>query len=139
MSEHGTLTLRTVAGDGLRFEASFPRGTIVMDSGPDAIAPNPVQHLLASLAGCEGIDVIGMLRKKRQKVTAYEIVMTGERAGEDPRRFTHIEFVHRITGHAVQRTAVDDALRLAVDKYCSVYHSIRPDITVTNTVEILEG
>jgi putative redox protein len=139
MSEHGTLQLRTVAGDGLRFEAVFPSGTLVMDSGEGSRAPNPVQALLAALAACVAMDVISLLRKKRQRVTAYEVEMAGERAAEHPRRFTTIELVHRVTGHGVQRTAVEDALRLSVEKYCSVHHCLRPDIGVTNRIEIHEG
>ncbi len=139
MSEQGTLILRTVADGGLRFEAGFPHGTIVMDSGTAATAANPVQHLLTAIAACEAMDVIGMLRKMRQQVTAYEVQMNGERAETHPRRFTAITFVHRLTGHALQRAAIEEALRLTLEKYCSVYHSIRPDITITNQVEIIEG
>ena len=139
MSEQGTLTLRTVADDGLRFEARFPHGTIVMDSGPTATAANPVQHLLTSIAACEAMDVIGILRKKRLQVSAYEVHMSGERAEDHPRRLTAITFVHRLTGRGLQRAAVDEALRLSLEKYCSVYHSIRRDIVVTNQVELVEG
>jgi putative redox protein len=139
MSEHGSIQLRTVEGDGLRFEAIFPTGTLVMDSGSAPSAPNPVQALLASIAACEAMDVISLLRKKRQRVTAYAVEMSGERATEHPRRFTRIELVHRLTGHGVEPEAVADALRLTVEKYCSVYHSIRPDIVITNRFEISEG
>lgn len=139
MSEQGTLTLQTVAGDGLRFEAEFPAGRIVMDSGAAPAAPNPVQHLLAALAACEGMDVISLLRKKRQQVTAYEIRMSGERASEHPRRFTAVTLVHRITGHGVQANAVEDSLRLTTEKYCSVYHTLRPDLAITSTYELIEG
>jgi putative redox protein len=139
MSEQGTLQLRTVEGTGLRFEATFPTGRLVMDSGEGAVAPNPVQALLASLAACEGMDVISLLRKKRQQVTAYEVQMTGERATEHPRRLTRVELVHHVTGHGVQENAVADSLRLSAEKYCSVYHSIRPDIEITSRFEIHEG
>jgi putative redox protein len=134
-----TLRLRTVEGDGLRFEASFPSGTVVLDSGPDCTAPNPVQHLLASIAACEAMDVISLLRKKRQKVTAYEVEMTGERAEDHPRRFTAITLVHRLTGRRLSRAAAEDSLRLTVEKYCSVYHCLRPDLPVTQRLELVEG
>lgn len=139
MTEHSVLHLRTVEGDGLRFDASFPGGTVVMDSGPHPVAPNPVQMLLASIAACEGMDVISLLRKKRQQVTAYEIEMTGERATEHPRRLTSVELVHRVTGKGVQRAAVEDSIRLTVEKYCSVYHCLRPDLVITNRIDIREG
>ena len=139
MSERGSLHLRTVAGDGLRFEAVFATGTLVVDSGASPVAPNPVQTLLASLAACEAMDVISVLRKQRQRVTAYEVGMTGERVAEHPRRFTTIELVHRVTGHGVKLAAVEEAVRLSVEKYCSVYHCLRPDIGITNRIEIREG
>ena len=139
MSEQGTLHLRTVAGDGLRFEAVFATGTVVIDSGQAPAGPNPVQTLLASLAACEAMDVISVLRKQRQQVTAYEVLMSGERVADYPRRYTAIELVHRVTGRGVQLPAVEEALRLTVEKYCSVYHCFRPDITITNRIEIREG
>lgn len=134
-----TLTLRTIEGEGLRFEAAFPGGTIALDSGPDCTAPNPVQHLLASLAACEAMDVISLMRKKRQKVTAYEVEMTGERADEHPRRFLAITLVHRLTGRGLSKAAIEDSLRLTVEKYCSVYHCLRPDLPITSRYELIEG
>src|SRR5262249_46580705 len=135
----GTLRLLTVDGDGLRFEARIGEHVEVVDGGSHAAELNPVQQLLASIAACEAMDVISLLRKKRQKVTSYEVVMSGERAAEHPRRFLAIELLHRVTGQGVQRAAVDDSLRLSREKYCSVYHCIRPDLPITNRVEILEG
>ena len=139
MSEHGTLQLQTVAGEGLRVAATFPTGTLVMDSGDAPAGPNPVQTLLASLAACEAMDVISVLRKQRQHVTAYEVLMSGERAADHPRRYTAIELVHRVTGQGVRLDAVQAAVRLTVEKYCSVHHCLRPDIVITNRIEIHEG
>ena len=133
----GTLTLRTVH-EGLHFDAQFPAGTIPLDSGPHCVAPNPVLHLLAALAACEAMDVIGILRKKREKVSAYEVAMTAERADEHPRRYTSITLVHRLTGTDISRTAVEDAVRLSTEKYCSVYHTLRPDLPVKNEIELIE-
>ena len=133
----GTLTLRTVH-EGLHFDAQFPAGTIALDSGPHCVAPNPVVHLLAALAACEAMDIIDVLRKKRQNVTAYEVSMTGERAEEHPRRYTSITLVHRLTGTDLSRAAVEEAIRLSTEKYCSVYHSLRPDLPIRNEIELLE-
>ena len=135
----GTLTLQTVEGDGLRFEAGFASGRIVLDSGSTATAPDPVHHLLAAVAACEAMDVISLMRKKRQSVTAYEVRMSAERATEHPRRFTSIALMHRMTGHALSPAAIEDALRLTTEKYCSVYHCLRPDLPITNRYELIEG
>ncbi len=139
MSEHATLKLETVEGDSLRFSAAFAHGTVVMDSGPHATAANPVQSLLAALAACMGMDVIGILRKKRQQVRGYEIRMSGERAPESPKRFTHITLTHVVTGTNLSRPALEDAVRLSAEKYCSVHHTLRPDLVVENPIEIVEG
>ncbi len=138
-ANEGTLTLTTVEGDGLRFEAEFPSGRIVLDSGATAAAPNPVQQLLAAVAACEAMDVISLMRKKRQRVTAYVVHMSGVRATEHPRRFTSMTLVHRLTGHGLEPAAIEDSLRLTTEKYCSVYHCIRPDLPITNRFELIEG
>ena len=139
MSGNATLRLETVQGSGMRFTAAFPHGVVVLDSGEHATAPNPVQHLLASLAACMGMDIIGILRKQRQQVHGYEIRMAGERAAETPRRFTHITLTHVVTGQGLSEAAVQDAIRLSHDKYCSVWHTLRPDLVIENPVELVEG
>lgn len=139
MTMTGTLTLLTVPGEGLRFAARIAGHTVLLDGGSQAADANPVQHLLASLAACEAMDVVSLLRKQRQVVTAYEVVMAGERAQEHPRRFLSIDLLHRVTGKGVSRAAVEDSLRLAVERYCSVYHCLRPDLAITNRIEIVEG
>ena len=110
-----------------------------MDSGATATHANPVQHLMTALAACMGIDVIGILRKKRLHVTSYAIDMVGERAATPPRRYTRITLTHRITGTAIPRKAVEDAIQLSTDTYCSVHHTLRPDLPVDNVIEITEG
>ena len=135
----GTLTLLTVPGDDLRFAAKIAERSIVLDGSDHADEANPVQALLAAIAACEAMDVISILRKKRQVVTAYEVLMSGERAQEHPRRFLSVELVHRVTGRAVKREAVEEAVRLSVEKYCSVHHCIRPDLPITSRIEIVEG
>jgi len=136
MSEHGTLHLRTVTGTGLRFEARFASHTLTLDSGPGATAPNPVQGLLASLAACQGMDVISILRKKRQDVTGYEIEIHAERAATHPRRVTSVEIVHRVSGRNVSEPAVAEAIRLSEEKYCSVHHSLDPRIPIRSRIEL---
>lgn len=139
MTHEGRLTLRTVEGEGLRFEASFDGHTFTLDSGGGAVAVSPPKALLGALAACEGMDVISILRKKRLRVTAYEIVVTGERAESHPRYFTRVEVLHRITGQAIPRTAVAEAIALSEEKYCSVRHTLRPDLELVNRIEVLEG
>lgn len=133
------LRLETV-GQGLRFRTGTDTGfESVLDSGEGRIAANPVETLLTALGGCLAMDAISILRKKRQEVTAYEVVVTGERREEHPRSFTRIEVLHRVTGRQVSRAAVEDAVRLSVERYCSVYHALDPAVPITQRIEVLEG
>lgn len=140
MNVTGTLTMRDAAGTDLRFDARYASGFVTaFDSGESRTAPNPVETLLGALAACEAMDVIAILRKKRLDVTAYDVVMSGERADTPPRRYTSITLVHRVTGRGVPRAAVEDAVRLSASKYCSVHFSLDPAMPVENRVEILEA
>jgi len=133
------LALETVAGDGLRFVVTDDRGlTLALDSGPDATAPSPTEALLAALGACTGMDVIGILRKQRQEVTAYTIELIGQRRDEHPRAFTAIEVVHRLTGRGLRRSAAEDALELSETKYCSIHATLAPGVVITSRLEILE-
>ena len=138
MANSAILRLETVEGGGLRFNAHLGSGkTALLDSGPAMIAPNPVEMLLATLGGCEGMDVISLLRKKRQRVTAYEIELRGERRAEHPRKFTRIEVVHRVRGHELSETAIAEAMRMSETRYCSVRASLDPAIVITHRLEIV--
>jgi len=107
-----------------------------LDSGAGSVAPDPVETLLAALGGCHAMDIISILRKKRQHVTAYRVDVTGERRTEHPRSFTRIEMVHRLKGHDLSPGAIAEAIRLSETKYCSVRFSLDPAIAVVNRFEI---
>lgn len=139
MTIQGMLQLQSVEGTGLRFEAKFPSATIAYDSGPEATAANPMLSLLASLAACEAMDVISILRKKRLEVTAYEVSMSAERAETHPKRYTAIQLVHRVTGRGVPLAALEEAVRLSEERYCSVHHTLDPAMPVTSRCEVVEG
>jgi putative redox protein len=133
------LDLETMQGDGLRFRATNDAGrSLLLDSGPDAVAPSPVDALLAALGGCSGMDVIAILRKMRQVVTAYELELVGTRREEHPRAFTAIEVVHRFTGRGLSAAAIEEAIRLSDTKYCSVHATLVPGVAVTSRWEIRE-
>jgi putative redox protein len=83
-------------------------------------APSPMELLLIALGGCTGADVVGILEKKRQRVTGYEIEVRAERRAEHPRIYTKIEVIHRVRGHSVDPKAVAHAVELSETKYCSV-------------------
>ena len=138
MSNTATLTLETVEGSGLRFGCRAGGGTQTsIDSGPDPMAPSPVEMLLVALGGCGAMDVIGILRKQRQAVSGYRVQVTGWRREEHPRAFTRIEIVHRLNGRDLSPEAIEEAIRLSDTKYCSVHASLSPEIEIESRYEIV--
>src|SRR5262249_17779585 len=91
------------------------------------------------IATCTAMDVVEILRKKRQVITAYEVIMSGERATEHPRRFLSLEFVHRLTGRGIPRQAAEEAVKLAHEKYCSGSAPLKPGVPARPSLEIREG
>ena len=119
--------------EGLRFRGADDNGrSILLDSGEGAVAPSPVVALLLALGGCSGMDVIGILRKQRQHVTAYAIELVGQRRDEHPRSFTAIEVVHHLSGEGLDPQAVADAIELSDTRYCSVHATLVPGVTVSS-------
>ena len=111
--------------DGLRFVASDDKGhSDAMDTskehGGQDSAFSPMQLLLATLGGCTGMDVVNVLQKQRQKLTALEIVVSGERVSEHPRIYSKVHVEYRLKGENLKEKAVRTAIQLSVDKYCSV-------------------
>jgi len=134
-----TLELEDVKGTGLRFRCTAGPFTTHLDSGKNATAPNPVKMLMFAVAACTGMDVIEIMRKKRQVVTGYDIEVSGERRDEHPRAFTSMEVVHKLRGHGLSRASAEEAVRLSADKYCSVSATVAGVAKIVNRVEITEG
>lgn len=92
---------------------------IVVDAGKEKSANSPVELVLIALCGCTASDVVGILRKKREPFTGLEVSAKGERATEYPTVFTEIHVTYRVHGHVAPK-AMEDAVRLSREKYCSV-------------------
>lgn len=138
MLERASVVLETVEGAGIRFIGRVESGAEVeLDSGPGKQGVTPVENLLLSLAGCAGMDVIGILRKKRQVVLGYEVVVQGGRRDEHPRVFTRIEVIHRVRGRNLDPAAIQDAIRLSDTKYCTVYAQLAAGVPIESRFEIL--
>jgi putative redox protein len=117
------MTARAVLETGMRFEAESGSGhTVTLDAAEHGGGENagfrPMELLLVGLAGCTGMDVISILRKKRQQVTAYEVRVSGTRAEDPPMVFVEITVEHVVTGHAIQPEAVARAIHLSEERYC---------------------
>jgi putative redox protein len=128
------ITAELVWSDHLRFGATSGPAAVVID-GDGAAGPSPMQLAAFGLAGCMATDVVSILQKGRHPLTGLHMSFTGERAADPPRRFTHIALHFRVSG-AVPPEAVERAVALSRDKYCSVWHSFRADIELTTSFDI---
>ena len=139
MIQRATLVVESPAGPSLRCIAQTGNVRFHLDSGPDVRDPSPIQSLLASVGACTAMDVISILRKKRQNVTSYELEVEGDRREEHPKSFTKFAIVHRFRGGDLSPAAIEEAIRLSETKYCSVIATLRPGVPVTSRYEILSG
>jgi putative redox protein len=109
-----------LVGD-MRFEARVGSGhTIVMDDGEGDTGARPAELVGVALGGCTAMDVISILRKKRQPVTGYEIRVSGDQQEDHPHNFTRFDVVHVVDGEGIDPEAVRRAIELSATKYCSV-------------------
>ena len=120
--------------DGLRFDVSSARISTVVDGDSNAGA-SPVQMLVIALAGCMAADVVDIVRKGRHAFTGFRAEIRAERAQEPPTRVVSAILRFHIEGN-VPPTAVERAIALSRDKYCSVWHSLRQDIQLTTAFDI---
>jgi putative redox protein len=111
--------------------------TIKLDSA-SVEGPSPVQTLAFALAGCMAMDVVHIVRKGRHELRGLKVDLVAQRAEEDPHRITSVELKYSITGN-VPKDVVQRAIDLSRDKYCSVWHSLREDITLDVTFTIAPG
>jgi putative redox protein len=92
---------------------------LVVDAGAEKSASSPIELVLIALCACTASDVVGILRKKREPFTTLEVRATAERAETFPKIYTSIRLIYRVGGN-VTRKAMEDAVRLSEEKYCSV-------------------
>ena len=113
------------------------RHAIVIDAGKEKTASSPMELVLIALCGCTASDVIGILRKKREPFTGLEVHARGERATDYPTVYREIHLTYRVRG-PVSRKAMEDAVNLSKDKYCSVSAMLAKTAKITYTIEHAE-
>ena len=138
------LTLYATLTTGTHFEVETASSHhLVLDTTSQekeqTIAPSPMETLLAALAGCSGISMLSILRKKRQDITHYEVHVSGTQAETYPHVFTEIRVEHILTGHSLQEKAVWRALQLTEERYCSVSVMLSKATALTQTFHIIEA
>lgn len=109
---------------------------IVIDAGSEKTASSPMELVLVALCSCTAIDVVSILRKKREPFTSVEVFADSERAPEPPKVYTKIKLVYRVGGK-VNRKSVEDAVRLSMDKYCSVEAMLKKTVEITSVIELV--
>lgn len=128
--------------EGMRFIGTADSGhAVALDDSADSgggSAATPVELVLIALAGCAGMDVISILRKQRQPVRGLEVRAHGQRRDELPRIFTTIRLHFVVRGADVAPSAIERAIELTQERYCSVWGMLAPQATITPSFEIVE-
>lgn len=129
--------------DGMAFLAETGTGHLVsMDGAPEAggrnLAPRPMELLLAGAGGCTAFDVMLILKRGRQEVRGCEVKLSAERAETDPKVFTRIVFRYVVTGKGLRPEAVERAIHLSAEKYCSASIMLAKTAEISHEWEIVE-
>ena len=121
----------------LRFQGSEAGKPGTLVDGDNARAPGPMLTLLIAAASCTGADVVIILKKMRVELDRFEIEVAGTRREEEPRRYVAILITYRLLGSDLDEAKARRAIDLSVEKYCSVLHSLAPDIRVSYELQLL--
>lgn len=131
-----TTVTTTWTGEGLEFTGGAADRPLALLDGNGRAGPSPVQALLLALVACTSSDVIEITKKMRVPLASLEATVEGERNDDHPRRFNRIRVVYRVTGVAEpDKDKVRRALDLSNERYCSVRHSLRPDLDYSASIE----
>lgn len=109
-----------------------------MQDEENGVGMKPSDMLLVALGGCSSVDLVNILRKKRQHLTGMEIEITGEQDHDPPWTFRKISMMYTLRGRGLSEKAVADAIRLSSDKYCSVKASLDKSVEIHSEYRILE-
>ena len=124
----------------MKFAAEAGSGfSLRMDSGEQTTGFSPMELILVGLAGCTGMDVISILQKKRQQVTGLEVRVVGRRAEVHPMVYTEIDVEFLVEGRRVDARAVERAIELSRDKYCSVSNMLKRVAALNCSYRIVEA
>lgn len=129
---------KAVWTDNHRFVAESDSGHALVVDGDKKTGNSPMELVLIGLCGCTGYDVASILQKKREPFTSLEVRAEADRAEQPPMVYTAIKLVYKVSGK-VSRKAVEDAVRLSKEKYCSVSAMLEKTAKITAEIEIHEG
>ena len=137
-------TVRWAGPDGMSFLAETGSGHLVtMDGAADGggrnLAPRPMEMVLLGAGGCTAYDVVLILKRGRHAVSGCEVRLEAERAPTDPKVFTRIALHFVVRGRGLPREAVERAVRLSHDKYCSATAMLAKTAEIVTSIEVLEA
>jgi putative redox protein len=139
MSLHDPKAIVHFAGNDLFIGITPSQHAVTLDTDHTrSAAPTPMELLLIALGSCTAVDVIGILRKKREDVKEYRVEVHGERRDDHPRSFSRMQVHHIVTGRNVSEKSVAQAIELSEAKYCSVAATLRPTAEIVSSFEIIE-
>jgi putative redox protein len=136
----GKVELTQTLGQRRQFVAQSGGGhTLLIDDAAGGTGPKPIELVALGLAGCTAFDVITILRQKfHQKVTGYEVRVEADQADRPPQVFTTVRIHHLVTGFEIDAAAVEQAIHLSEEKYCSVGAMVQKTASFHTTYEIVE-
>ena len=137
-------TINWVAASGMAFMAETGSGHVLtMDGAPDGggrnLAPRPMETVLAGTGACTAYDVVLILKRGRHAVTGCQVKVTSERAATDPKVFTRINMHFIVTGKALPEAAVQRAIQMSHEKYCSASIMLAKTAEITTSHELVEA
>ncbi|MGH2583268.1 MAG: OsmC family protein [Anaerolineales bacterium] len=130
---------------GVSFKGEAPASGYSLDlsNDPDSGGAGdgflPMELMALGLGGCTGIDVVSILQKKRQDVSAFEVRVNAERQEEHPRVWTHVLIEYIVTGKDIDPAAVERAIELSREKYCAAQNMLKAAVQIESRYEIISG
>ena len=134
---------KVIYTEGMQFVGQAGSGhAIVMDTDQEFGGSNtglrPMELLLVGVGGCSGMDIVSVLKKKKQKLTGLEVNVDGKKAEDYPQKYTDINIEYIVRGKGLSEEAVKKAVDLSMDKYCSVKATLEGSAKITFSYKIVE-
>ena len=125
-------------GEGLKFQGggTHPETPPIVIDGNNDGAPGPMLVLLLAAAGCSGSDIVLMLNKMRVRLHRLSIAVEGVRRDRDPQRYDAVHLLYHMAGDGLDDHKAERAVSLSIEKYCSVVHTLAPDVAVSYEVNV---
>lgn len=122
--------------NGLQFDGALAGSPVVRIDSDNVTAPGPMGLVLLAAASCTASDVVLILEKMRITLEHLSVDVSGTRRETDPRRYVALHFVYHLRGRELDEAKAKRAIDLSIEKYCSVMHSMAPDIAITYDLDL---